>query len=194
METPVPIAFTDRELDVMSVLWDAGSATVAQVRERLSDDLAYTTVLTVLRTLEQKGYVRHPGGARHALGLGRGPRGLVPRAGGRLAPAGCVRRAAHSVGEARRRRTPGHRRPDRPAAEGRRAGAAVLPRRPRCHTRVGVEAFFGGAAALARRRGAPVGGCATRLAQRHRGRPGRPRVGQRRSRRGGAVAAPRGPS
>ncbi len=64
METPVPIAFTDRELDVMSVLWDAGSATVAQVRERLSDDLAYTTVLTVLRTLEQKGYVGHTGEGR----------------------------------------------------------------------------------------------------------------------------------
>ena len=64
METPVPIAFTDRELDVMSVLWDAGSATVAQVRERLSDDLAYTTVLTILRTLEQKGYVRHTGEGR----------------------------------------------------------------------------------------------------------------------------------
>jgi len=60
----VPIAFTDRELDVMSVLWDAGSATVAQVRERLSDDLAYTTVLTVLRTLEQKGYVGHTGEGR----------------------------------------------------------------------------------------------------------------------------------
>ena len=53
------IAFTDRELDVMSVLWDAGPATVAQVRERIADDLAYTTVLTVLRTLEQKGYVSH---------------------------------------------------------------------------------------------------------------------------------------
>ena len=64
METPVPIAFTDRELDVMSVLWDAGSATVAQVRERLSDDLAYTTVLTVLRTLKQKGYVGHTGEGR----------------------------------------------------------------------------------------------------------------------------------
>src|SRR5205814_3779455 len=64
METPVPIAFTDRELDVMSVLWDAGSASVAQVRERLSDDLAYTTVLTVLRTLEQKGYVGHTGEGR----------------------------------------------------------------------------------------------------------------------------------
>ena len=60
----MPIAFTDRELDVMSVLWDAGSATVAQVRERLSDDLAYTTVLTVLRTLEQKGYVGHTGEGR----------------------------------------------------------------------------------------------------------------------------------
>ena len=64
METSVPIAFTDRELDVMNVLWDAGSATVAEVRERLSDDLAYTTVLTVLRTLEQKGYVGHTGEGR----------------------------------------------------------------------------------------------------------------------------------
>jgi predicted transcriptional regulator len=58
------IAFTDRELDVMSVLWDLDSATVAEVRERLADDLAYTTVLTVLRTLEQKGYVGHTGEGR----------------------------------------------------------------------------------------------------------------------------------
>ena len=58
------INFTDRELDVMNVLWDAGSATVAEVRERLSDDLAYTTVLTVLRTLDQKGYVAHIGEGR----------------------------------------------------------------------------------------------------------------------------------
>jgi len=58
------IAFTDRELDVMSVLWDLGDATVAEVREQLADDLAYTTVLTVLRTLEQKGYVEHTGEGR----------------------------------------------------------------------------------------------------------------------------------
>ncbi len=58
------IAFTDRELDVMSVLWDVTSATVAEVRERLTDDLAYTTVLTVLRTLEKKGYVGHTGEGR----------------------------------------------------------------------------------------------------------------------------------
>jgi len=59
MESPVHISFTGRELDVMSVLWDAGPATVAEVRERIADDLAYTTVLTILRTLEQKGYVSH---------------------------------------------------------------------------------------------------------------------------------------
>jgi len=53
------IAFTDRELDIMAVLWDLGSATVAEVQERLPDDLAYTTVLTILRTLEEKGRVRH---------------------------------------------------------------------------------------------------------------------------------------
>ncbi len=53
------ISFTDRELDVMAVLWDRGSATVADVRERLPDDLAYTTVLSVLRTLEEKGHVDH---------------------------------------------------------------------------------------------------------------------------------------
>src|SRR5881396_4324028 len=58
------IAFTDRELDVMSVLWDLGDATVAEVRAQLADKLAYTTVLTVLRTLEQKGYVAHIGEGR----------------------------------------------------------------------------------------------------------------------------------
>jgi predicted transcriptional regulator len=55
----VEIAFTDRELDVMGVLWDLGGASVAEVRDRLPDDLAYTTVLTVLRTLEEKGYAGH---------------------------------------------------------------------------------------------------------------------------------------
>ena len=53
------VAFTDRELDVMGVLWEVGSATVAEVRDALADELAYTTVLTVLRTLEEKGYVAH---------------------------------------------------------------------------------------------------------------------------------------
>jgi len=55
----VDVRFTERELDLMSVLWDMGSATVAEVQERLTDDLAYTTVLTMLRTLEMKGHIAH---------------------------------------------------------------------------------------------------------------------------------------
>jgi predicted transcriptional regulator len=58
------ISFTPREMDVMSVLWSLGSATVAEVRDRISDPLAYTTVLSVLQTLEEKGYVRHEGEGR----------------------------------------------------------------------------------------------------------------------------------
>jgi len=51
------IALTDREAEFMEVLWDHGPSTVAEVRERLRDDPAYTTVLTILRNLEAKGYV-----------------------------------------------------------------------------------------------------------------------------------------
>jgi predicted transcriptional regulator len=53
------ILLTDREADVMQVLWQHGPSVVAEVREHLRDDLAYTTVLTILRTLEAKGYVGH---------------------------------------------------------------------------------------------------------------------------------------
>lgn len=53
------INFTDRELDMMGVLWERGPSTVAEVRESLADELAYTTVLTVLRVLEEKGHVGH---------------------------------------------------------------------------------------------------------------------------------------
>jgi predicted transcriptional regulator len=56
---PVDIALTNREADVIQVLWDQGPCLVAEVRQHLSDDLAYTTVLTILRTLEAKGYVDH---------------------------------------------------------------------------------------------------------------------------------------
>src|SRR5690242_10946984 len=57
------VSLTRRELDIMSVLWRRGSATVAEVRDdlgdELGDDLAYPTVQTMLRVLEGKGYVGH---------------------------------------------------------------------------------------------------------------------------------------
>lgn len=58
-----PIAgFSERELDVLGVLWDAGPATAAEARDALAGrglDLAYNTVLTVLRILQDKGHVGH---------------------------------------------------------------------------------------------------------------------------------------
>lgn len=60
------IILADREAELMEVLWDFGPATVAEIRERVSDDLAYTTVLTMMRTLESKGYVtREADGKAH---------------------------------------------------------------------------------------------------------------------------------
>jgi predicted transcriptional regulator len=53
------IYLTDREADVMRVLWEHGPSVVTEVKDKLADELAYTTVLTILRTLEQKGYVKH---------------------------------------------------------------------------------------------------------------------------------------
>jgi BlaI family penicillinase repressor len=54
------IVFTPRELDVMSILWRSGSGTVGEVRAALAEEeLAYTSVLSVLQVLEEKGYVRH---------------------------------------------------------------------------------------------------------------------------------------
>jgi len=55
----VSIRLTHRELDIMAVLWRHGSGTVNEVGDGLEDDLAYSTVLTMLRTLEGKGHVRH---------------------------------------------------------------------------------------------------------------------------------------
>ena len=53
------ITLAERESELMQVLWEHGPSTVGEVQERLKDELAYTTVLTMLQKLEKKGYVRH---------------------------------------------------------------------------------------------------------------------------------------
>ena len=50
---------TQRELDIMSVLWELGEAPVTEVRDRIDAELAYTSVSTMIRTLEMKGFVSH---------------------------------------------------------------------------------------------------------------------------------------
>lgn len=62
MEMPSP---TGRELEILKVLWEHGPASVRAVADRLQVDknLAYNTVQTLLRIMEDKGLVRH-----HAVG------------------------------------------------------------------------------------------------------------------------------
>jgi BlaI family transcriptional regulator, penicillinase repressor len=53
---------TERELEALKVLWDRGEATVRDLCDALNDrgaDLAYTTVLSLLQVMEQKGLVSH---------------------------------------------------------------------------------------------------------------------------------------
>jgi predicted transcriptional regulator len=65
METLLPrkksLNLTEAELRLMDIVWDKGAATVGEVAAALPGEpgLAYNTVLTTLRILEQKGYVRH---------------------------------------------------------------------------------------------------------------------------------------
>ena len=53
------LTLTDGELRIMEVLWTKRSATVAEVAEVLEgkDGSAYTTVLTMMRILREKGYL-----------------------------------------------------------------------------------------------------------------------------------------
>ena len=53
------VHLTQRELDIMSVLWELGEATATEVRDRVNPDLAYTSISTMIRMLEMKGFVGH---------------------------------------------------------------------------------------------------------------------------------------
>ncbi len=52
---------TDAEHRIMEVLWEKGSATVAEVADALAgeDGTAYTTILTMMRILKDKGYLTY---------------------------------------------------------------------------------------------------------------------------------------
>ena len=50
-----------RELQIMKIIWENGQATVRDVYETLlsKERIAYTTVATMLNSLEEKGFLRH---------------------------------------------------------------------------------------------------------------------------------------
>jgi BlaI family transcriptional regulator, penicillinase repressor len=60
MVRPAAKELTERELEIMHVFWDAGELTATEVRDRLAaggQNLAYTTVATLIRILTEKGFL-----------------------------------------------------------------------------------------------------------------------------------------
>ena len=50
---------TEREQEIMHVLWDKNEATVREIQQSLPPGRHYNTVLTIIRVLERKGHVSH---------------------------------------------------------------------------------------------------------------------------------------
>jgi predicted transcriptional regulator len=63
---PATPTLTPQELAIMKVVWKLEAATVRDVHDALQDrrPVAYTTVLTMMKVLEQKGYVKKTRGER----------------------------------------------------------------------------------------------------------------------------------
>jgi len=60
MARPAAKELTERELDIMHVFWEQGDCTAQSVRDQLArrgQDLAYTTVATLVRILHEKGFL-----------------------------------------------------------------------------------------------------------------------------------------
>jgi predicted transcriptional regulator len=57
---PVTPTLTEQELEIMKIVWDLDSATVRQVYEKLLErrKIAYTTVMTMMKILEEKGHLK----------------------------------------------------------------------------------------------------------------------------------------
>jgi predicted transcriptional regulator len=51
--------FTDKELEIMRIIWERGEATVKDIQDSLPGDRHYNSVLTIIRVLERKGHLIH---------------------------------------------------------------------------------------------------------------------------------------
>lgn len=59
MARPESETLTPREAQIMDALWSLGAATAEQIRSAMTDHPHDSTIRTLLRVLEEKGYVRH---------------------------------------------------------------------------------------------------------------------------------------
>ncbi|MGH9834379.1 MAG: BlaI/MecI/CopY family transcriptional regulator [Blastocatellia bacterium] len=51
--------FTDKEMEIMRVIWERGEATAKEIQEALPGERHYNSVLTIIRVLERKGHLMH---------------------------------------------------------------------------------------------------------------------------------------
>jgi predicted transcriptional regulator len=51
--------FTDKELEIMRVVWDLGEASAREIQAKLPGERHYNSVLTIIRVLERKGHLTH---------------------------------------------------------------------------------------------------------------------------------------
>ena len=51
--------FTDKELEIMRVVWQLGEASARQIQSALSGERHYNSVMTIIRVLERKGHLTH---------------------------------------------------------------------------------------------------------------------------------------
>lgn len=70
---------TEGELEIMQVVWDLQSCTVRQVYEALRErrQVAYTTVMTMMNILEEKGHLRKERESRAYVYVSVQPRNRV---------------------------------------------------------------------------------------------------------------------
>jgi predicted transcriptional regulator len=75
------IAPSERELEILKVLWELGSASVGEVHERLcpAGEVHFNTIQTFLRIMEEKGLVRHRVKGRKFIYTPRHSRAQVTR-------------------------------------------------------------------------------------------------------------------
>jgi len=78
MKTPKAVP-TDVELEILKAIWQRGQATVREIYQDLSAHrkIAYTTVLTMMGILEQKGHLKKTAGERAYVYRPSQPQGRV---------------------------------------------------------------------------------------------------------------------
>ena len=52
-------SFTDKELEIMQIIWQLGEASARQIQERLPGQQHYNSVMTIIRVLERKNHLTH---------------------------------------------------------------------------------------------------------------------------------------